>query len=675
MGCTVGLSTIRQPTILLGRVVSDKGIPLGSVQLTAADRTTRSRPDGTFQLQLPPHPVWLAAKSRGYLSSLRPAQAGDPIVVRLSPDDGATVVIHAGGDVMAGRRFFESDAKAPGRPLLPNVHSRNAHHQLLEPIRPLLQQADLTVLNLETPLLNAPIAEQGGQRTLQFHPSKNLVFASSPELAAALRQAGVDVLGIANNHLYDALEVGLQSTLKGLTKAGFAEGSGRFGAGVNPHEAWQPAVQTLRGQKVTLLGCTTVHGTQQAISYVASASQHKGGATLCEADRLTAAVKSAQKSGSVVVMIHGGNEYQVRPTPAVERMINVARSAGATLILNHHPHVLGGLRWDGGSLVATSLGNFLFDQTHWATFPSLLLEIHLRHGVVTRVTGFPLLIHGYRPHAAVGELASWVLRSVMAREPGPWILEAGVLESDFGSRQKTAMKSVPLHADPKRGGLWHIPPGVGLCGHNVNGTLELGHDLLGVGGFEDELVAALPRAGALWNLSGTDKQVIPEAAHRGRLGVRLHRSGFNRQSVLLTPLHRLPVTPGQRLTFLSWIRGSAGAKARLQLSWYAARRGASQARLEHRISSLAADRWQPIHWDVKVPDHTVALGVFLALDPGGAGRHHMDVDDVALIHWQPSDQPRQSQDWLRLRGRGKLCLQRSALPGGSQIPISLQRFG
>jgi poly-gamma-glutamate synthesis protein (capsule biosynthesis protein) len=374
-------------------------------------------------------------------------------------------------------------------------------------------------------------------------------------------------------------------------------------------------------------------------------------------------------------MIHGGNENQGQPTPLVERMINAARSAGATLILNHHPHVLGGLRWDGTSLVATSLGNLLFDQTLWTTFPSLLLEIHLRHGVVTRVTGFPLLIHGYRPHAAVGELASWVLRGVMASEPGPWILEAGVLESDFGGRRETATRSMPLHADPKRGGLWRIPPGVGLCGHNGNGTLELGHDLLGVGSFEDELVAGLPRAGALWNLSGVDKQVIPEAAHRGGLGVRLHRSGFNRQPVLLTTLHHLQVTPGQHLSLLSWIRGSAGAKARLQLSWYAARHGASQARLEHPISSLVADRWQPIRWDVKVPDHTLALGLFLALEPGGAGRHHMDVDDVALIHWQPSVQPRQSQEWIRLRGGGKLCLQRSTLPGGPKTPISLQRFG
>ena len=661
---------------LYGRVVDLEGRPLKGVELEVAHRSTSSRSDGSFQLFVPSQPSWLRARARGFLPVLRPVVPGSLGLVRLTSDDGHTLVIRAGGDVMAGRRFYTPEPGSPLKPLLQLGDSVEGHRRLLEPVTPLLAQAHLTLLNLETPLLADPVEDPRGQRSSRFHPTKDFVFASAPGLAMALRHAGVDLLGLANNHLYDALEPGLHSTLAVLQDNGFHPGVGYFGAGFTPKEAWRPAQLRRGDQLISTIGCTTIHGAQHPLSYIASAQQDKGGAALCEPSRLAQAIQLARHRGPVIVMVHGGNEYQGDPTPPVAEMVQIARRSGATLIFNHHPHVLGGLRWDGRSLVADSLGNFLFDQTLWPTFPSLLLEVQLRQGRIVRVTGYPLLLHGFRPHVAVGGLAEWILAGVASQQPGPWLMESGVLEADLGGRavHQRRWSAIAEHDHPA---IWQLPTGARLCGSKRVTRLELGRDLLGVGRFEDELLGAEPGVGALWSLPHQDLRVNSSSAHQGRYGVRLLRRFHNRQPLLLRPLHRVPVQPGQRLSLLAWVRGTPAAKARVQLSWYGNRRGESHARLVQPVPLVMPPRWQAVQVDAVVPDHTVAVGLAVALDPPENGQAHLDVDDVALLHWQaPADGLRQGANWLRAQGRGSVCITNAVLPGAahSTVPLALRSW-
>jgi hypothetical protein len=671
-----GCEILSQPFIggseLSGRVLDLEGNPIAGAVVESASRSTHTAADGVFRLSVPTGPSWLNARAPGFLSALRPVLPGRSAVVRLSPDDGHTVVIRAGGDVMAGRRFYAPELGSPRKPLLFPGDPGTAHQALLEPVRPLLRQADLTMLNLESPLLPAPVAEWNGQRSSAFHPAKDYVFASSPGLAVALHQAGVDLLGLANNHVYDALQPGLQSTLEVLVQSGFHPGRGFFGAGLTQEQAWQPAVHRLKGTVFSILGCTTIHGGQHATSYVASEHQNKGGAALCEPAALSGAVQQARRHGQVIVMVHGGNEYQSEPTEPVARSVALARRFGASLIFNHHPHVLGGLRWDGRSLVADSLGNLVFDQTLWDTFPSLLLEVQLSRGRIKRVTGYPLLLHGYRPHAAVGDLASWILAGVVDRQPGPWHVESGVLEADLGGRARTRRVWSELASAGDSARLWRIPAHARFCGAHGTSGLELGRDLIGVGGFEDELLGAAPGTGAQWILAHRDQRLSAASAHQGRYGVRLRRHSRQRQPVLLRPLHRLPVRPGQRLSLLVWVRGASRAVARLQLSWFESRRGPSQARLVQPIPLAGADRWQPLRLDLEVPAHTAGVGVAVALDPPAFGQVHLDVDDLALVHWQdPAEAMRHGPSHLRVNSRGgRVCLAQTSLPGVASPPES-----
>ena len=668
LGCQGRRSAAIDGAFVEARVLDLEGRPLPGVELELAKRRSRSGADGAFRLPSPQQPAWLQARLAGYLPVLRPVLPGQSLLLRLGRDDGKTLVIRAAGDVMAGRRFYTPEAGSPQPPLLAHPDFGHGHRRLLESISPLLRQADLTLVNLESPLLADPVAERRGLRSQRFHPSKDFVFASAPGLAGALRQAGVDVLGLANNHIYDAFEPGLHSTLAILQQAGFRPGVGYFGAGDTPDQAWRPAVQRVRGMTISTLGCNTIHGAQHPWSYVASVEQAKGGAALCEPARLAAAISAARRRGPVIVMVHGGNEYQAEPTTPVAEMVQIARLSGASLILNHHPHVIGGLRWDGRSLVADSLGNLLFDQTLWPTFPSLLLEVQMSQGRISRVIGYPLLLQGYRPHLALGELADWILADVAYRQPGPWLIESGLLVADLSGRAVEHRRWQQLPALPRAQApaapLWKLPSGLRFCGERGMSGLEFGRDLIGVGRFEQELLGNDAAAGpaGLWRLAHSDQQVRPEAAHRGRFGVRLQRHASHRQPVLLQPLHRLPVRPGQRLSFLGWIRGSAGARPRLQLSWYSSRRGPSQARLVQPLLLNRPQHWQPLRLDVVVPEHAVAVGAAIALDPPRWGKTHLDLDDLELVHWQAPGLGK-GGGWLRAQAGGSVCLSDTTLPG------------
>ena len=61
-------------------------------------------------------------------------------------------------------------------------------------------------------------------------------------------------------------------------------------------------------------------------------------------------------------MVHGGDNYERTPSADLRELSDTAVAAGATIVVNHHPHVVGGLRFSDGNLTAWSMGNLLFDQ-------------------------------------------------------------------------------------------------------------------------------------------------------------------------------------------------------------------------------------------------------------------------------------------------------------------------
>src|SRR5664279_3203877 len=122
------------------------------------------------------------------------------------------------------------------------------------PITSVLKPAEFTAVNLETPVTGR------GQP-----PPKTYHFATTPGAFTALRDAGVDLVTMANNHILDYGQTGLADTLAAAKAAHFPF----VGAGVNAAAAWAPYVTTINGTEIAIVGVSQV--AELALSWVATA--------------------------------------------------------------------------------------------------------------------------------------------------------------------------------------------------------------------------------------------------------------------------------------------------------------------------------------------------------------------------------------------------------------------
>ncbi len=676
--CTLNPSIVSSPataTIIssptsndfLGRVVDLNGSPVPGADISTDSGNSMSDDQGWFHLSSTGVPEWIKVSKTGFIARTRAAEPGIPVLLRISPDDGKTIVINFGGDTMFGRRFFDPNEDGdPADGLLPVNPSVQDHLKLLAPIQPLLETGDLTVVNLESTLSNEPFFSSRDPRPTTFHPYKEFVYASSPNGVIALKQAGVDVVDTGNNHIYDMLDSGLAYTLSALDQANMAY----FGSGPTEESAWAPKIVQVKGQPIAFIGCTTVWTpippvTKNDISYVASDLQHKGGAARCTTDKLYKAVVDAKKKADVVVvMIHGGFEYDPVPSENVANLSKIAKSAGATLIINGHPHVPSGFVWDNQSLIAQSMGNFIFDQTLWPTFESYMLTVYIEEGKVIRAFVEPVMIKDYIAHGITDELADYVARGAAGREPGPLVVENGAMEVDINQAAKVSPKTVTL--DGGNGTIVPIPQGQWISGFQGKGSLMLGRDLLWVGSFENHVVGNEPGTLPLWEQDATmNVKVGAEYAYEGKVGISLSRGSGNQADVVTTNLHRIFVKPGDQITISGMVRESQRALTSAQVSLYSDTLGPSSNQITQPLTTKDAEGWQPFQFDVQIPNNIVALGLFLKLSPPSTGISNADFDNIRIIQWAPAKTPFSIlYNFAYLTGAGDITFSQSILPGG-----------
>ena len=649
-----------------GRVIDMNGNPIVGAEVRSPTRSVVSGQNGWFELASEGTPQWITVKREGFIARTRAAAPGTPALFRLSPDDGETIVMQFGGDTMFGRRFFDPNEDGdPSDGLLPYNPDVQAHLKLLAPIRSVLGQGDLTVLNLEGPLTDQAYFSARETRPTAYHPTKDYVFSSDMDSIKALNELGVDIVSIGNGHLYDLLEEGVGTTINALD----TEGILHFGGGMDETSAWAPLVVTLKGQKIAFVGCTTVKQplppvTAADISFVASDALHKGGAALCGELRLhSAIVQAKQQADFVIAMIHGGFDYERTPSNYVAGLLRTAREAGANLVLKDHSHVAGGFTWDQQSLVAWSMGNFVFDQEAWPAFESYLLTVYMKKGQVIRAFVDPLMIEEYVPRGLTGQQADHVARTA-ASEAGPFVIEDGVMEVDVHQQalQMENVKSLDGGAGP--GQIIPMSPSQWVSAFEGTGTLQLGRDLLWIGGFEDAAVDGAAGMAPLWDTTKGSLEVGEEYAYEGKAGIRLTRSASNVEDAVTSHNHRILVNHRANVSITGWLRASPGAFISVQMSWYSDQKGPSFLRTTEPIPIQAEDQWQSFRFDVKAPPEAIALGVFLRLAPPTQGIATADFDNLRIIEWAPAGTNFSPfYDFARLTGTGELTFVQKILPG------------
>jgi poly-gamma-glutamate synthesis protein (capsule biosynthesis protein) len=252
-------------------------------------------------------------------------------------------------------------------------------------IKPVLQAADLTMVNLET-----AITDRGTPEPKQYH------FRAPVTVFEAVRGAGVDVVTLANNHVLDYGQVGFTDTLDNARRADFPF----VGVGRNAAEAYTPLYTTVKGVKIALLAFSQVH----ELEYTWAAKEDRPGVAMAlELARATGAVATARKNADLVIVFnHWGQEGNSCPTSEQKTFAAKIAAAGADLIIGSHAHTLQGDGWMGRTYVAYGLANFLWYGDSFSTETGVLkLTVEGRKVVknefvpaVVSVTGQPIPLKG-----------------------------------------------------------------------------------------------------------------------------------------------------------------------------------------------------------------------------------------------------------------------------------------
>jgi poly-gamma-glutamate capsule biosynthesis protein CapA/YwtB (metallophosphatase superfamily) len=224
-----------------------------------------------------------------------------------------------------------------------------------------LNEYDVTFGNLESQLVDLNGETQS--------PTNEYRFAGPPAGADGLKEAGFDVVSIANNHMWDYGKDALFSTIDNLDRVGIKH----VGASEDPTTLYQPAIITAQQQKIAFFAVTNLlNGYEKsgATEYVAWA----------DADKLIPAIEQVKPQVDwVIVSVHWGSEYTAQPNRAQIELGRKLIDAGVNVVVGHHPHVPQGVEEYNGGIIFYSLGNFAFWQPfdYW-TQHSFMAEVTLR---------------------------------------------------------------------------------------------------------------------------------------------------------------------------------------------------------------------------------------------------------------------------------------------------------
>lgn len=313
--------------------------------------------------------LWLAAlclPSRGFgdISSTTPLVSGTEFV-----SSATTFTFAAIGDVMLSH-VFDGPIKRGINPL--------------DGVAPVLRAADLAIANLE-----GPITTRGSRAK-----AKKYTFRTPPARAAMLADAGLDVVGLANNHSMDFGAVGFRDTRDALRAAGVAF----CGAGDDIAEARRPAIVEVRGTRVAILAYNWTNP-----SYFNAADAWPGrrarpgrkaergrparpGNAAAQPAWIAADVAKARETCPVVVVvIHWGQEKSHALRDYQRPFARRAIESGASLVIGNHPHVAQGIERIGNGVACYSIGDGVFGGSDHRAADSLVLRAGFEAGRLASV--------------------------------------------------------------------------------------------------------------------------------------------------------------------------------------------------------------------------------------------------------------------------------------------------
>ncbi|MGZ4960919.1 MAG: CapA family protein [Limisphaerales bacterium] len=222
-----------------------------------------------------------------------------------------------------------------------------------------LENADLSIANLECPLIEkpSPIAKTGP------------TFGAPPSCITAIQKAGIDLLCLANNHILDHGADGLRTTLDTSRGAGVSV----VGAGRNLAEAQRMFIRDIDGIRVAVIAMA-----EHEFSIAGPSSAGANPLDLIDFVRTVNAQRN--QFDFLIVLLHGGDEFHV-PSPGLRKTCHFLAEMGANAVIVQHPHCLGGIEEYQGAHIIYGQGALVMDEelyrSHASFHEGLLVKLRI----------------------------------------------------------------------------------------------------------------------------------------------------------------------------------------------------------------------------------------------------------------------------------------------------------
>jgi len=337
-----------------GRHARRSKVPLGIVVAVlllsvAVGIMSRSPATGPADAVAPRAGTASAAPGSEALTPVRPegAQEAAP-----PEESGGRLVIHGAGDVNVDPTY------------IPNFRA-HGYGYAWSGLGGLFRRDDLTVINLE-----CAVSDLGGAVPKEFN------FRGDPAALPSMREAGVEVANLGNNHAYDYGPDALVDTIRNLRRNDIAP----VGAGADEDEALSPALLEVNGWTVAVVGFDqVVDPYPDAIATEAK----PGTAAGHDAGLMVRAIRAADRGADIVIVtIHWGVELDTQPRAEQVALGHRFVDAGADVIFGHHSHRLQPMSTYRRRPIFWGLGNFVWPSLSVAGSTTAVAEVVVsKHGV------------------------------------------------------------------------------------------------------------------------------------------------------------------------------------------------------------------------------------------------------------------------------------------------------
>ncbi|MFI9012321.1 CapA family protein [Actinosynnema sp. NPDC053489] len=691
------------------------------------------------------------------------SDSGKQVDVKLFSRGANRFAVHSAGDVMFGRRYAvpaQEESSGRSEPLIPADDAAAGAQDVVSAIAPAFAAADFRTVNVETVISDKPAtAAYPGKRyilqsagptvaglralsadlaVLANNHSRDLLDAGVADTRAALSGAGIATVGAGANAAQAAEPHRREVAGTGVGVLAYTSVDGSFvnesfppatarqpddvaesdrwqyesrtwgypAAGVPSaprriREAWErfsAAEERASDEQVAGMWATLAAVYPEVQDWVARRGH--GGAAKWDDKASTAQIQQVAKSSPLVmVQVHAGFQFQEAASDNIREIARKAIDAGADVVVAHHPHVLQGVEWYKGKLIAYSLGNFVFEQNFLSTFASAFLRTVWEGDKLLEARLYPLELVDYKPVPVTDSAAERVLARVWERSTLP--LES--YRDDNGDvRTRPREKGTPAHvvlerhtgrlvAEPPAGraeerevaagAVVDLPVAPSALVRPTGGAgVDIGRDLYGWGHFEDETADASISEAVHWSVNSKREGTRPGDAAQGLRALRLEvRDGDSVQSRpiarIALPRHRayreeggkaVPTDPEPSYSLVTEVRRSSTATAEVRFDIYhfddsnPAEDPTSEivATYTKAVDVPADGKWHRVVVDLAVseldagPTSGNMVMPYLKVAGSSAQPAWVDVDDLRFVEWRDARATSTQGAFTLARNRG-----------------------